>query len=322
MAWVKLDDQFFAHPKILAAGKDGQVLFIAGLCYSAAYLTDGKIDRSVLPVIAATARVRGAKSASRLVEVGLWHETDQGWEIHDYHDHQPTAEVELKKRADRAEAGRRGGLKSRPSGSKAGSKPEANSEANGKGNGTPSPSPSPKYPPHPPSGSEPETPPEVAGAGAPTEEELTEATLDHLAAYDLQRARADGTVIRNETSYLAALRKTRTALRPAIHEAITTTNSTDPSVIAELVDPDCEPLDGGRARAQAQARESQKILDEYEAIGEQGRAERAEAEALIAALTDDQRADLEARAAAAIPMPNPTLIKITMRRLIREETHR
>jgi hypothetical protein len=150
MAWAKLDDGFMTHPKALAAGKDGRALFIAGLLYAARELTDGAISDTALPLIATAAEVRGKATAAKLVAVGLWETAGEGWQIHDYHDYNPSADAERSKRRARAEAGRKGGQrpKQHPKQppSKSPSKPEANTEANteatSKRNGTPSPSPS------------------------------------------------------------------------------------------------------------------------------------------------------------------------------------
>ena len=109
MSWAKIDDQFFDHPKARAAGKDGRALFLAGLCWSAGNLTDGRIAKTDLPLVAAKAEVPATPTARRLVEVGLWEPASGGWLIHDYDRYNPSAEAVRAKRAARAEAGRRGG---------------------------------------------------------------------------------------------------------------------------------------------------------------------------------------------------------------------
>lgn len=91
MTWVKLDDQFFTHPKALAAGKDGRALFIAGLCYSSAHLTDGTIPKPALSIVAAMAHVKQS-SARQVVAAGLWEEHDDRYVVHDYLDHQTSRE--------------------------------------------------------------------------------------------------------------------------------------------------------------------------------------------------------------------------------------
>lgn len=124
MSWVKLDDQFFRHPKAIEAGKDGRALYVAGLCFCASGLTDGWITTLALPHVLADAGVK--PSVVRVLErVGLWEESIGSWYVHDYHDFNPKAADVRAARAQRAEAGRRGGLRSKP-----GSKTEANGEAN------------------------------------------------------------------------------------------------------------------------------------------------------------------------------------------------
>jgi hypothetical protein len=110
--WVKIDDGFFRHPKARAAGKDGRALFIAGLCWTSAQLTDGFIAAHDLGPIAAEAEVRPGPTSRRLVEIGLWDETDGGWLVHDYHDFNLSAEQVLAKKEARSRAGRKGGLSS------------------------------------------------------------------------------------------------------------------------------------------------------------------------------------------------------------------
>lgn len=89
MSWVKLDDQFFSHPKAREAGRDGALLFLAGLTYCARHLTDGKIPKTALGVVAAEAWTRPS-FAARLVEVGLWHDMGDHYLAHDYLDRNPT----------------------------------------------------------------------------------------------------------------------------------------------------------------------------------------------------------------------------------------
>lgn len=100
MAWVKLDDQFYMNPKVLAAGPHAVALHIAGMCWVGGQLTDGAIPRHALPLLTGQAGVP-AKTVERLVESGLWDATADGWVIHDWHDWNPPAE---KVRADRAAA--------------------------------------------------------------------------------------------------------------------------------------------------------------------------------------------------------------------------
>jgi hypothetical protein len=111
MAWVKLDDHFFRNPKVIMAGRDARDLYLAALCYCGSGLTDGLIPAGVLRVLGAEADIDDVKAAAAaLVRVGLWHETEGGYEVHDYLNYNPTKERVIQTREARAEAGRLGGL--------------------------------------------------------------------------------------------------------------------------------------------------------------------------------------------------------------------
>lgn len=97
MPWVKLDDQFFSHPKVLTAGGDAALLYLAGLCYCQAHLTDGVIPAVAVPRL--TDRRNSLKLAEKLIESRLWERHDQGYLVHDYHDHNDESEKVKAKRA-------------------------------------------------------------------------------------------------------------------------------------------------------------------------------------------------------------------------------
>jgi hypothetical protein len=128
MTWVKIDDQFPNHPKLLAAGPLAMLLNICALCYAGQYLTDGFIPHAAVAKLVnlngiseATGGVPGMFEcmdepdayvlAARLVAVNLWEEVPGGYQIHDYLEYNPSrAEVKAKQNEWR-ESGRRGGLK-------------------------------------------------------------------------------------------------------------------------------------------------------------------------------------------------------------------
>lgn len=103
MPWVKLDDRFPDHPKLLRLGDDYDAclsLHIRGLCYCAANLTDGFIpSRTFLGHEAVSAK---------LAEVGLWCACDGGYLIHDYLEYNPSREQAIETAAARSEAGKVG----------------------------------------------------------------------------------------------------------------------------------------------------------------------------------------------------------------------
>lgn len=107
--WVKLDDSFFCHPKIVSVGAEASGLYVWALTYAAHNLTDGHVPGAWVKQAVGS---RTKRLAALLVEHGLWTENGTGWLIHDYGEYQPSkAEVEQtreKVSAVRSEAGKRG----------------------------------------------------------------------------------------------------------------------------------------------------------------------------------------------------------------------
>ena len=104
MSWVKLDDQFFSNPKVLLAGRDARDLYLAGLTFCAAQLTDGFIPDNALRMLAAQADVDDPASlAGRLVAVDLWERVEDGYQIHDWLKYNPPASEQKRKRDLNAE---------------------------------------------------------------------------------------------------------------------------------------------------------------------------------------------------------------------------
>jgi len=127
MTWVKIDDGFPQHPKILKAGPLAMAMQIAALCYSARYLTDGFIPGAALGTLidltdcyefekqAPTAHY---EVASWLVGAGVWDVVEEGYQIHDYEEYQPTKADVLYQRAAKVAAGRAGGIASAKAGAR------------------------------------------------------------------------------------------------------------------------------------------------------------------------------------------------------------
>jgi hypothetical protein len=80
--WIKLHDNFWRNPKVLAAGEDAGTLYIQGLCYCSDSLTDGEIPTAALRTL--TIKKDARTLARILVREGLWAETSHGWAVHDY----------------------------------------------------------------------------------------------------------------------------------------------------------------------------------------------------------------------------------------------
>lgn len=186
MTWVKLDDGFFRNPKARAAGKNGRALYLAGLCHSSGELTDGRIPKASLPLVAAEAEVP-ASTARRLVEAGLWLDDGDGYRVPDFLEFNPSAE---KVRAERAAARER--MKRRRS-------PDVppNIEANGDGTSKEVPLP-PSPSPTPPLGSPPSA--TVRAPLGEDEDDKVQQVLERLV--EAKCSAANGR-IRNRTAYRA-----------------------------------------------------------------------------------------------------------------------
>jgi len=109
MSWVKLDDKFFQHPKVIDLSKDAKLLQLAALAHCNAQLTDGYISVGALRAIAATVDVEcnavtnmlhsvTCNAVTELLHVGLWQEQANGWSIHNYLKYQPSAAQEKERR--------------------------------------------------------------------------------------------------------------------------------------------------------------------------------------------------------------------------------
>jgi hypothetical protein len=103
MTWVRLDDGFAEHEKILGLSDRAFRLHVAALCYSARNLTEGVISELALRSVGANANLSRPKStASTLVTAGLWEKEGDGFRIHDYLDYNPAkADVERERQQAR-----------------------------------------------------------------------------------------------------------------------------------------------------------------------------------------------------------------------------
>lgn len=89
MGWARFDDAYPDHPKIALAGIHAELLDMRAILYACRFETDGLIPRAVLPIVG-RGIPRTATQAKKLVEVGRWVETVDGWEILDFLDYNPS----------------------------------------------------------------------------------------------------------------------------------------------------------------------------------------------------------------------------------------
>ena len=99
MTWVRLDDRFPEHPKIVGLSDRAFRAHVTGLAYCARYLTDGTVPRGALPA---------RRVLVELVAAGLWApDGADACSIHDYLDWNLSKE----ERAGKAVAGAMGAAK-------------------------------------------------------------------------------------------------------------------------------------------------------------------------------------------------------------------
>ena len=107
MTWIRLDDGFADHPKIVRAGPLALVAQIRALCYCARHLTDGKFPTTIATRILADLT---PLTAADLCLAKLWHRNGKGYVIHDYLAYNPDRVTVAQLREKKARAGHAGGL--------------------------------------------------------------------------------------------------------------------------------------------------------------------------------------------------------------------
>jgi hypothetical protein len=94
MSWVRLDDGAPGHRKIVGLSDAAFRLWIVGLTYCNQQANDGRFSaasaRIMTGYLASPELGRGA--IAELCAAGLWAETADGYEVHDYLDYQPSQE--------------------------------------------------------------------------------------------------------------------------------------------------------------------------------------------------------------------------------------
>lgn len=263
--WIKLDDDFFDHPKVVGLSLVAVHVHLRAICWCSKHLTDGRIP---LAVVESWSVRRWRDAIDSLVDRGLWERptVDLGstyglptvrdpkvaewFQIHDYLDHQRSAEEARNIKAKRAKAGAKGGA------AKAAKAKQTPSKVLGAGLAEKRREDSPSSPPLI-SGEKPNT---AAAYGG--EDELTRAVVQHMARCDLARERDDGRVITNEAGWLRKAAENREAnhadaIAHLIGRRTTGTHYALHVEIAEDIDGRCGPSDGGAARAQALAAEAE-----------------------------------------------------------------
>lgn len=100
MAWARVDDGWWSHPKVLGLSLESRGLWITALSWSCAQ-RKSRVPHHLVRMVGAT-----EDNVAELVDAGLWRETEGGWEIHDWAEYQ-----DLSLSEKRARAGRKGAEK-------------------------------------------------------------------------------------------------------------------------------------------------------------------------------------------------------------------
>lgn len=150
MTWFKVDDQLHDHHKASSASLAAMGMWVLAGSWCGGKRNGGFVPKRVVRRWASDAWEAEA-AAEELVAVGLWDEehdeVEPGWRFHDWHEFNPMTTAE-EISAARAEAGRKGGLRSGESRREANVKQVASSNeapavANAKQNEAPDPVPDP-----------------------------------------------------------------------------------------------------------------------------------------------------------------------------------
>jgi hypothetical protein len=103
--WVRIDDGFYMHPKVVGLSPAAIGLHLCGLCYAADNLTDGHVPK------AAIGRLTSAKTVGKMLgeleAAGMWIDEGKSWRIHDYLKYQPSRAQVLAEREKAAERQRK-----------------------------------------------------------------------------------------------------------------------------------------------------------------------------------------------------------------------
>jgi hypothetical protein len=97
VSWLRIDDGFAEHPKVIGLSDRAFRLHVAAMCFCARNLTDGRLVKRSVGMVCALAQA-SKKHVGELVDAGLWIREDDGYAIKDFLVYNPPAE---KVKADR-----------------------------------------------------------------------------------------------------------------------------------------------------------------------------------------------------------------------------
>ncbi len=85
MTWLRIDDAFPQHPKLVELARSDRWTWLEILAYCARYKTEGRVPSAIREAVPAAS----PKLLARFVDVGLLDEHEHGLEVHDWRDYNP-----------------------------------------------------------------------------------------------------------------------------------------------------------------------------------------------------------------------------------------
>jgi hypothetical protein len=101
MGWLRIDDGFMDHPKVVGLTDAAVVAHMRALTHCTRFETDGVVTEAYL------SRIASPEIAAELLAAGVWEDAGGGIEIHDFLDYNPSHEQAEAARAVNAERQRR-----------------------------------------------------------------------------------------------------------------------------------------------------------------------------------------------------------------------
>jgi len=80
MAWI--DNRAWCHPKLLAVSVNARWTWVSGICYSAGFVTNGRLNPEQQRLVGSTPKIR-----RELENAGLWLDDGPDILIHDWDEH-------------------------------------------------------------------------------------------------------------------------------------------------------------------------------------------------------------------------------------------
>jgi hypothetical protein len=95
MVWFRADDTLAFNAAVVRAGNAAMGLWVRAGTWCAQQLTDGHVPRHIADTLGSPAQIR------RLVDTGLWHETETGFLFHEWNATNPTrSQVENRRQSE------------------------------------------------------------------------------------------------------------------------------------------------------------------------------------------------------------------------------